>query len=254
MIDIHCHILPGLDDGPASIADSIDMARAAANEGIDTIIATPHYNHRYQNDKRTILEKVHALNQTLTERSIPVTILPGQEPRLFGDMLRAYETEDLLTINNLHKYIFVELPHNEVPHYTKQMLYNIQIEGLIPVIVHPERNKAILKNPDKLYDFVKNGALTQVTAASYIGRLGRNVKSFSKKIVESNLAHFIASDAHDTKKRPFHLRRAYEQLEKDFGRTARYQFEENAYLLAEGRSIMKDVPEKVRQRSLLWFS
>ncbi|MFC0187163.1 tyrosine-protein phosphatase [Fictibacillus aquaticus] len=254
MIDIHCHILPGVDDGPAEMSEAIELAEHAVQEGITTIIATPHHNSRYSNNKSKILDEVQRLNKALTDRNIPLNVLPGQEIRIIGEFLNAYETDELLTVNNGNQYVLVELPFSEVPHYTEQLLFDIQLKGLVPVIVHPERNTELMNNPDRLYKLVKNGALTQITSGAYVGKLGRKVKSFSRKIIEHNLAHFIASDAHDIHKRGFYLRQAYEQIQKEFGTSTRYYFEENAELLTAGKNVMKEVPEKFKKRSFAWFS
>jgi protein-tyrosine phosphatase len=253
MIDIHCHILPGLDDGPAHMEESIKMAVNAVDSGISTILATPHYNSRFINTNKEIIAKTEELNRALMDMNIPLCVLSGQEIRLFGEMLETYEKEELLSVNNNGNYIFVEFPANHVPHYAERVLFDLQLKGLTPIIVHPERNSYFMEQPDALFNFVKNGTLTQVTASSYIGRSGRKVKSFTQKIIESNLTHFIASDAHDTVKRPFALREAYEQVQKEYGTHLRYFFEENARLLTVGDTVMKEDPEKIKRRKILHF-
>lgn len=147
MIDIHCHILPGIDDGPKTIEESILMAKEAVNQGINTIIATPHHrNNSYVNEKESILRIVREFNEILQNEQIPLEILPGQETRIFGEILEDYKKEEILTLNNSN-YLFIEFPTSTVPRYAERLLYDIQLEGLIPIIVHPERNKEILENP-----------------------------------------------------------------------------------------------------------
>lgn len=178
MIDIHCHILPGIDDGAKNIEDSLNMARAAVKQGIHTIIATPHHqNSKYLNPKEDILLKVSELNEAIQEENISITILPGQETRIYGEILEDYNNNEILPLNHSN-YLFIELPSGHVPRYTQQLLYDIQLQGLIPIIVHPERNQEIIERPEILFQFVEKGALTQVTAASISGAFGKKLKNF----------------------------------------------------------------------------
>jgi protein-tyrosine phosphatase len=252
MIDIHCHILPGIDDGAQNEEDSIEMAKMAVSEGVTHIIATPHHKNRHwDNEKPSILQAVETLNALLTQNELPLTILPGQETRIYGEMIADYEAGELLTLNNSGKYIFVELPSNHVPRYTKQMLFDLQMIGLTPILVHPERNSELIEHPDMLYNFVKNGALTQVTAGSVAGDMGKKIQKFSNQLIENRLTHFVASDAHNTSTRPFRLRGAYEEIEGRFGTDARYMFQENAQLLTEGKNVFVDAPERIKKKKFL---
>lgn len=251
MIDIHCHILPGVDDGPATLEESIRMAKEAVNEGIQTIIATPHHrNNRYENKKDSIIQQVDNLNDVLKQENIPLSILPGQETRIFGEVLEDYQKGEILTLTNTH-YLFIEFPSSTVPRYAERLLYDIQNDGLIPIIVHPERNKELLDNPNILYNLVKNGALTQVTAASLAGYFGKSIKKFSEQLVEHNLTHFVASDAHNTHNRTFKLNEAYDLIEANFGVDYVYLFTENSEILLDNQSIMKEIPETIKKRKFL---
>ena len=251
MIDIHCHILPNLDDGSKDLSETIEMARKATEEGITQIIATPHYKKgEYENSKEQILQAVKLVNHELTQAAIPLTILPGQEPRIDGEFLQDYNKGELLSLNNGGKYIFIEFPSGHVPRYAEQLLFDIQLNGLTPVIVHPERNSELLENPNLLYKFVKNGACTQITASSVTGHFGKKIKKFSMQLVESNLTHFLASDSHNLSTRPFRMREAYDVLIKEYGIAAEYYFKENSQLLLEGKSVIRDTPERIKQRKL----
>lgn len=251
MIDIHCHILPGVDDGPANLEESLIMAKEAVEEGIKTIIATPHNrNNKYDNPKSHIINTVANLNSVLEKEKIPLTILPGQENRVFGEILDGYRNGEILTLSNSN-YLFIEFPSSSVPRYTEKLLYDIQIEGLTPIIVHPERNKELLDKPEILYNLVKNGALTQVTAASIAGYFGKSIQKFSRDLIGHNLTHFIASDAHDTKKRPFKLNESYELVSTLFGNDYLYMFLENAESIIHNKNIQKELPEAIRKRKFL---
>ncbi|MBM7661735.1 protein-tyrosine phosphatase [Bacillus mesophilus] len=248
MIDIHCHILSGLDDGPKDITQSLHMAKIAVAEGITKIVATPHFNQHYENEKKTIVQDVHRLNDALQENKIPLQILPGQEPRIYGEILEDYEQEKILTINDSGKYLFIELPSNHVPAYTESLLFDIQMKEITPIIVHPERNQQIIENPDILYNLVKKGALSQVTASSITGDLGKKIKKFSLQLVENQLTHFIASDAHNDTSRPFRLRAAYGAVQKEFGLDTVYLFQENAEILVEGNNVYKEEPQRIKSK------
>lgn len=252
MIDIHCHILPDTDDGAKTVDDALVMARHAVEEGITTIIATPHHrNGTYVTPKATILAKVDELNRQLTAAQIPLTILPGQEPRIFGEVVECYTNGELLSLNDQHQYMLIEFSNTHIPKYAKQLLFNLQQIGIIPIIVHPERNPEIVKNSDILYQFVKAGALVQVTSASVIGKFGKNIQKFTLQLIEHHLAHFIASDAHNITSRSFHLREAYELVEAEFGVAMRFSLQENATLASEGRFVAPEQPNLIKRKRIL---
>lgn len=252
MIDIHCHILPGVDDGAQNEAASIAMAKAAVQQGIKTIIATPHHqNGYYINTKTSILENVQALTNLLQEEGIPLTILPGQENRLFGEMVSHLKSGDLLTLTNQTKYLFVEFPSGEVPRYAKQMFFDLQVAGVKPIIVHPERNREIIEHPSLLFDFVQRGALTQVTAGSVIGKFGKHIQKFTHQLIEANLTHFIASDAHNTTSRGFCLVDAYRHVKERNGNEQYYLLLENSQLLIDGMNVNRMEPSRIKKKKIL---
>lgn len=252
MIDIHCHILPTVDDGPKSIEESLEMAKSAVQEGIKTIIATPHHrNEKYENNKLSIYKAVEEFNNILEHQKIDLKILPGQETRIYGEIIEGLEQNEVLPLNDQGNYVFVELPSGHVPRYTTQLLFDMQMKGYIPIIVHPERNQEIIENPEVLYQLVKKGALTQVTASSVTGHFGKTIKKFTNQLIEANLTHFIASDAHNTTSRGFKMVEAYNTIQKNFGTDMVYLFRENAELLLKGLSVHKEVPERVKRKKLL---
>ncbi|ALF09253.1 tyrosine-protein phosphatase [Parageobacillus thermoglucosidasius] len=252
MIDIHSHILPGVDDGAQTVADAIAMAREAVKEGIATIIATPHYkNGKYDNEKQSIMAAVTRFNETIKQHKIPLTVLPGQEIRIHGDLQESFEKGEVLPIAGDSQYLLIEFPFDHVPRYADRLLFDLQLKGLIPVIAHPERNAEIIENPDRLYELVKKGVLTQLTAASVSGHFGKNIKKFSLQLIEANLAHFIASDAHNTTSRPFRLREAYDVIDHEFGINAVYFFQENAELLLNGQAVYREEPERIKRKKFL---
>ncbi|MBM7573472.1 tyrosine-protein phosphatase [Aquibacillus albus] len=252
MIDIHCHILPGMDDGPEDYRSSLNMAKAAVDQGIHTIIATPHHrNGSFNNNKESILKKVSQLNEFLYAEQVPITILPGQETRIYGEMTEDILYGSILPLIDISEYVFVELPFGNVPRYTSELFFDLKLHGYTPIIVHPERNRDFLERPEKLYELVKNGALTQITASSLNGRWGKKVKVLSEQFIHANLVHFIASDAHNTTSRPFELSDAYEQIKRYYGNELLFYFMENCELLINGETIHQLEPNPVRKRKIL---
>jgi protein-tyrosine phosphatase len=252
LIDLHCHLMPEVDDGAKDLQESVEMAKMAVAEGITHIVATPHHNNgQYSNSKQQIVAKVRELQDALQKENIPLTILPGQEPRINGDILQDYENGNLLTINDFGKYVLIELPSNHVPRYTEQILFDLQMKELTPIIVHPERNQEIIENPDILYQLVKRGACTQITASSITGHFGKKIKKFAFDVIEANLTHFIASDAHNVTTRPFRMQEAYEMIEKEFGVSTVYFFRENAELAVNGQTIYREIPQRIKKKKFL---
>jgi protein-tyrosine phosphatase len=252
MIDIHSHILPGVDDGAQTLDDSIEMAKAAVAQGIHTIVATPHHrNNQFVNFRADILTRVDELNCKIKEAKIPIEILPGQETRIYGDLAEGLTAEEILPVNLNTPYILVELPTSTVPRYTNRLLYELQVGGFTPIIVHPERNSEFLTKPEKLYELVKNGVLTQVTAASLVGKFGKKIKKFSHEIVQANLTHFLASDAHNLHNRGFLMQEAIQDIDETYGIDLIYSYRENAELMIKGKTIVGEVPERIIRRRFL---
>lgn len=251
MIDIHSHILPGVDDGAKTEEDSIEMAKAAVAQGITTIIATPHdKNGKYENNGQSVINQVAILNKLFGKEGIPLEVLAGQETRINGDMIDDIHSGHLLPLHGT-KYIFVEFPSGQVPRYTSQMLFDIQVAGYTPIIVHPERNQELIEHPSKLYDFVKKGALTQITAASLIGKFGKNIQKFTNQLIESDLTHFIASDAHNTTTRGFCLDGAYNHVMRAYGSDYYYMFQENSQLLIDNMTVNRMEPAPIKKKKFL---
>jgi protein-tyrosine phosphatase len=255
LIDIHCHILPGVDDGPETLDDSIALAQEAVSNGMTTIIATPHHrNGVYINEKDTVVKQVDQLQLELDSRNIFLKILPSQEIRVYAELIDDLKNHQLLTLDEKYKYILLELPYDQVPINMNQLIYEIQLLGLIPIIPHPERNLQLREQPNLLYQMLKIGALSQLTAASMIGKFGKEVQKCSIQCIEHNLCHFIASDAHKAGKRGIYLKEAYDFITKKFGSGLSYQLKENAEKVVDGLDIYVDPPYKIeRKKSLFGF-
>jgi len=251
MIDIHCHILPGIDDGAKSEAELLKMAHEAVSDGITTIIATPHHmNGVYINAKAEVLALTEHANQLLQKEEIPLTILPSQEIRIYENLIRDLRNNQVLFLDKACKYILLELPANSVPYQIDRLIFEIQILGVTPIIAHPERNSAIREQPYLLYKMVKSGAFAQLTAASITGRFGKEIEKFSRQLVEHQLVHLIASDAHNADTRGPRLVSAYERLAEYGGRELADEFKRNAENVVNGKGIWAGEPMKIQKKKL----
>lgn len=255
MIDLHCHILPGIDDGAKNWEESLLMAEKAVDEGITHILATPHHKNRsWINPKNKVIALVDELQERLDQANINLTVFPGQEVRIHGDILHNIELNEIGFIDEFNKYLMIEFPTPVVPHYAERLFFDLQSEGITPIIVHPERNQAIMDDPTILKAFVDRGVMAQLTAGSYIGAFGKQIERLSKQLIEANLIHYIASDAHNTSGRTFYMKDAFEKLEKNFGREKVIEYQKISRALINGDSVTLPVSRDVRlKRSFLDF-
>lgn len=239
MIDIHTHILPGMDDGAGDMAESLAMSRVAVEDGIHTIVATPHVLPGvFDNDKNKIQMITAELNQALQQHNIAVKILPGAEYRLQPDLPRKLLRGELLTINNNGRYLLVELPSAFIPEYTDQILYEIQLQGVTPIIAHPERNGGFAARPAILQEMVSRGILAQITSSTITGSFGKQVKKTAWSFIKKGLVHLVASDAHSSTGRAPLLSDAYKEIQKHLGsKFARQLIQQNPELIIEGQQL-----------------
>ena len=200
MIDIHSHVLPNMDDGSSSWDISLKMCRQASEDGVKTIVATPHtLNGMYENHPQAIEEKVKILNQKLKENNIPLQVLPGSEVHLSADIIEKIKKQDIMTINKT-KYLLLEFPADQIPHQVEEILFRIQIMGITPIFSHVERNLQFQQKPDLLAKLIQKGALAQLTAASLCGVFGSKIRKFAQELLANDLIYCIASDAHSDSK------------------------------------------------------
>jgi len=196
MIDLHCHILPGVDDGPTVLAESLQMAKIAVADGIRAVVATPHAdNGVYRFNSADIAERVAGFNAELAAASIPLQVYPGAEVQLSPGLAERLYQGKVTTINN-SRYLLLEMSSILLPDSCKKELVSLLSHGFIPVIGHPERNPFLQRNLAYLADLVQMGVLCQVTAQSLLGVFGRNVKGAAEQMLQNRLAHILASDAH----------------------------------------------------------
>jgi len=213
MIDIHAHILPGVDDGPSTAEESIEMARLAAKDGIRTIVATPHsLNGMYFNGRDDILAACESFNHGLRKHQIPLVVLPGCESYLCPEILEELDKGRLMTLNDTGRYLVLEIPDSFIPQTIIHLINRLRSRSIIPILSHPERNLPIQRNVELLGELIAAGALSQITGSSLMGGFGRRALRCTKRIIERQMAHFVASDAHSLKGRPPVLHAVFEKL------------------------------------------
>jgi protein-tyrosine phosphatase len=211
MIDLHCHVLPGIDDGPATIEGSVALANAAAAAGIRTLVATPHVNRRYPNNPETIGPLVDLLNERLVEDGVPVVVRPGAEigiahaPQLSAEQLSRLHLGD-------GPWLLLEPSFTHLATGFERTVVDLQRDGHRVVLAHPERCAAFHRDPSLLESLVNAGALTSITAGALVGRFGEQIRRFALRLARDGLIHNVASDAHDHVRRPPGIARELEQV------------------------------------------
>ena len=196
MIDLHAHLLPDLDDGPSTMAESVAMAQAAWDAGTRTMVCTPHMIEHFPTDPRRVHAAVGALREALAVADVPLEILPGAEialsylPELDDEELR------LASVGGGGRWLLLEMPFQGWPIRLPQVLSDLEIRGYGAILAHPERAEAVQRAPDRMRDIVGRGALVQLTAQSLLGELGQGALRAARMLLAGGVAHFIASDAH----------------------------------------------------------
>ena len=253
LVDIHCHILPGIDDGSKDWDTSIKLAKAAVKDGVTHAICTPHtLNGRYTNHKDDIIWLTDLYQKKLDEAKIPLTVFPGQEVRLSGDLIDALDNDDILFCDEDGTYMLLEFPSEDVPTYAQDTIFKIMQRGVTPIIVHPERNSRILKEPEILQGMLEQGCLVQITASSYTGVFGDKIEEMSRKLIAAEQGCTFASDAHDLPRRQYQLSEAYQKMSHEFGQDLAQQWQDNARSIINGDPVQMDW-QPLKRKKKFWL-
>ena len=239
-IDIHCHCLPGLDDGPATMTEALILCQQMANDGISTVIATPHQLGRYEglNKAVHIRDAVKKLNKLLTGRDIPINILPGGEVRVDRGLCHLLESDEILTLADGNRYLLLELP-NEIFIDIEPLIQELASIGIQSIISHTERISQLIQQPRILNRWLKHSATLQITASSLIGDFGVEFQRNAWQLLSSGLVSFIATDSHNTNSRRPQMRAAFKFINNNLGNTtARLLCVENPSRVLDGRDIL----------------
>lgn len=216
MIDIHCHILPGIDDGSKDIDMSLEMLGIAENNSEDKIIATPHYYRGYfENEYKDVVKYVSKLNNDIKSNNLNVKVYPGQEIFVDNHTLECYKSGIIHGLND-SKYLLIEFSMEELPQNAMDIIYELKLLGVKPIIAHPERYMYIWKELTNINQFVEENCLFQLNTSSILGLMGKHVKETAFELMEHGLCNFIASDAHTTDRRCPNLSVAMDEIKEDY--------------------------------------
>ena len=205
MIDIHSHLLPGIDDGSPSIEESIELIKCAFNEGVTDIIVTPHfiYESKYNASPQNNILLLNELRKRLEEEKIPVNIYLGNEVFVEENLLELYKQGLFVTLNN-SRYLLFEMSRNNYYHGIYDLLFELRSNGIIPVLAHPERYTYLQKHPEEAIKLVEHGALFQINADSFYGTYGKDAKKLFIYFIKQHCASFISTDTHNMKRNKYH--------------------------------------------------
>lgn len=235
MVDVHCHLLYGLDDGAKSLEESIQMAEMAVADGITHVIGTPHSNGEYSFNPALIRERRDELQARIGDR---LQLATGCDFHLSLDNVQNARQRPTKFALNQKNYLLVEFADFAIPPSTDDTLHSLHLLGLRLIITHPERNGLIRHQPEKLWKWMRQGCYVQITAQSLTGRFGRDAQRVAEEWLMADRVHFFASDAHDTKNRPLILSEAYKIVAKRRGEeVAQALFTENPLAAFEGRPL-----------------
>ena len=236
MIDIHNHIIPGLDDGSKSLEMSMKMLKHASKQGITEIVNTVHYQHPKVDMNSISFDAVQIelenLLLELNKNYIPIKLHIGAEIFFLPNLLSLID-KPMTTFGN-GKYMLIEFPLNLMPDSQKQQLFDLRMSGVIPVIAHPERYLSIQRKPELVLNWLDAGCIIQVDAGSVLGYLGSKAQETSEIIIKNSWCQVIASDAHDDKKRNFCMKDAHGLIKSWIGEQAMKLFKENPYAIING--------------------
>lgn len=240
MVDIHSHILPGVDDGSPTLETSVAMLEMAAADGTTDIVATPHANHQYAFQPLVIEDKIRDLTAQMGDR---IRIHRGCDLHLsFDNIQDALANPKRYTINH-RNYLLVEFSDMLIPRTTGEVFFRMLSAGMVPIITHPERNGLLHTRIEMLQAWVESGCLLQVTALSFLGRFGKQAKTFSDELMRRGLVHIVASDGHDARHRPPTLREACDYVSRTYGsNVAERLFVTNPMATLVGDPIIQQEP------------
>lgn len=263
MIDIHCHILPGIDDGAESLEISCAMAEMAIADGITHVVATPHANSLHRFDPELIRQRRDELQAQFEGR---LQLATGCDFHLNFENLQEIRTNPSRFTVNQKDYLLVEFAEFAIPPALDQALHDLQLAGLHPIVTHPERNPLIRAQPERLFRWLQQGCYVQVTAQSLLGKFGSSAREMGEKWLDAGAVHFLASDAHNIHSRPLRLKETYDLVAKSRGEeTAQALLVDNPLAAFEGRPLpfvpeIEDgagepgfEPRGTRRRKRFWF-
>lgn len=256
MIDLHSHILSGLDDGAREPERSLEMARVSVADGVTDVVCTPHWVlGKYDNTRPAILAACDDLRARLAEAGIPLTLWPGAELHVDTSIPERIRSGELLTLADGGKYVLIELPEESLPSNLEEFFWTLQLAGIKPILSHVERNPVLQKDPMRLFRWVEMGLLAQITAASLEQEFSQEILDFSQELIEHRLVHILVSDAHGLNRRSPKLSTARDAVAAIAGEAAaRRMTEDIPRRILEGKFVEPDDPVPFRAPKRNFFS
>lgn len=250
MYDIHCHLLHGLDDGAKDINESMLICRVEAEYGVDAIVATPHFiEGELEADPLSILSGINEVEREAASAGLNLKILPGMEVYIVPDLAKLFDEGRVITLNNKN-YMLIELPlYEPIPSFIDQVLFELQLKGIKPIIAHPERCRDIINHPNIVRSLIQNGCLMQVNAGSIMGFFGRHAQKAAHTLLKYNMVHAVASDSHAGYTRVTSLSDCFNLISKKYGAdTANNLFINNPEKIINGEDIYFEEPKRILRK------
>ncbi len=239
-VDVHCHCLHAIDDGPVTLSESLELCKSLADDGVTDVVATPHQLGRYGefNEAAQIREKVILLNRELESNGINLRVLPGGDVRVDERICRLIEADKVLTLADNGRHILLELPH-EIFINIESLIVDLSSMGIQAIVSHPERHHFIAREPQVLIGWLEKGAHLQVTAASLLGDFGSTAQKTAWHFMNLGWASLVATDSHDLRGRRPRMNDAFESITAKLGeKMARLVCIENPIRILEGKDVL----------------
>ena len=256
MIDFHNHILPGCDDGASTLEESLEMLKLASSQGITHVVSTIHFQHPKMDDKNInfnyLSSVINRLQLELDKKNINIELHLASEVFYLPNLCLIKDNP--LTTVGKGKYMLIEFTPHIYPEGYIEQFYELQLNGITPIVAHPERYRFVQENPDIIKDWVEKGYIIQLDAGSILGKFGKKIKNLSFKIIDDSILHLVGSDAHNNSSRNFCLKDAYAEIEKRTSLSQVNVLKNNASRLLLGEQL--DLPQKYIKSNMLlkWIS
>ena len=254
MIDIHCHILPEVDDGSRSLNESIEMAMIAKEQGITKIVNTSHYHPDFRYKKgEELLKELEDFNNVLKENMIDIEVVIGNEIYYTKDLIKEIDELDFYTLNN-SRYILIELPPTNFPKDLCNIVYELKEKNYIPVFAHVERYREVQENPELIYEVINAGAIIQVNSHSILGKSGKELQKVCNTLLNRNMVHVVGTDAHSSKRRTPIFLDAYKYVSEKYSKEMADDLfikNNNAIINNEALNLPKPYKEEQKKKGFL---
>lgn len=251
MIDIHCHILPEVDDGSRSLKESIEMALIAKEQGITKIVNTSHYHPDFRYKKGAeLLKELNDFNNVLKENRIDIEVVIGNEIYYTKDLIKQIDDLDFYTLNN-SRYILIELPPTNFPSDLCNIVYELKEKNYVPVFAHVERYREVQENPELIYDVINAGAIIQINSHSILGKSGKELQRTCNTLISRNMVHVVGTDAHSSRRRTPIFLDAYKYVCEKYSKEVADDLfikNSNAIIHDEDLNISRPYKEEVKKK------